>query len=212
MEDIIRIIKNRVSMKEVLAYYGQHPVGSSYRCFAHDDHRPSASIMKKGDKYHCFSCGWTGDVIDVVRFFERCDSKKAIKVLNENFHLGVLEELSVKDKRELKKMQEQRDKERKEREHWEKIRKDAENKLMYASQYWRLVNAKFHPTKSQIEKNTWTSMEEHIFYKSLKMVRLIDYLNDVVMRGYSEDEELYCIYGNDRKDIIKKIVEGEIKI
>jgi hypothetical protein len=42
------------------------------RCInpAHDDRRPSASVDYSANRYTCFSCGLSGDAIDLLRLVE----------------------------------------------------------------------------------------------------------------------------------------------
>lgn len=49
-------------------------------CPFHDDHNPSMSV--KGNLYHCFSCGASGDVIRFVMELENLNFKDAVRYLN----------------------------------------------------------------------------------------------------------------------------------
>lgn len=49
-------------MKQVLELFNVEHKGRQYRCPFHNDHTPSASV--KNEKFHCFACGWHGDIID----------------------------------------------------------------------------------------------------------------------------------------------------
>ena len=97
--NIIDDIRERVSMLDVLQLYGQYPVRgrNNYRCFAHQDNHPSAGLTKSGDKFHCFSCNYTGNIFDVVQHFEKCDLKTAMRILDYKFNLGLYRQLTHKD-------------------------------------------------------------------------------------------------------------------
>ncbi len=48
-------------------------------CINHDERRPSMSV--KNNKAHCFSCGWSGDSIDVYMKINGADFKTAVRSL-----------------------------------------------------------------------------------------------------------------------------------
>ena len=103
--NIIEEIKARVKMTDVLSLYGVHPFRGTniYKCIVHQpDKKPSANINKQNGKFHCFACGWTGDIFDIVKHFEGCDTKKAMQIVDERFGLSLWKELTPKEKRELK--------------------------------------------------------------------------------------------------------------
>jgi DNA primase len=50
-------------------------------CPFHEDHAPSLSVDAIPDRYHCFGCGASGDVIDFVARFHGLDFRQAVAVL-----------------------------------------------------------------------------------------------------------------------------------
>jgi len=50
-------------------------------CFLHKDATPSLKYYEKENKVHCFSCGFRGDVIDVVMKIRECSFIDAVKIL-----------------------------------------------------------------------------------------------------------------------------------
>lgn len=52
------------------------------RCPFHGDDTPSCRIGgRRGNSYHCFGCGATGDVIDFCMKIENCSFKDAVNIL-----------------------------------------------------------------------------------------------------------------------------------
>lgn len=83
-------IKDSISMKTVLAYYGiEVKKNTNIPCIAgtHADKKPS---MKVGNKNcFCFSCMANFTVIDVVMQFENVDAKEASRILNDRYQLNL---------------------------------------------------------------------------------------------------------------------------
>lgn len=50
-------------------------------CPLHNDKTPSLKYYEKENKVHCFSCGFQGDVIDVVMKIRECSFIDAVKIL-----------------------------------------------------------------------------------------------------------------------------------
>lgn len=55
--DILEEIKSRVTMRDVLSFYGIYPIRGNniYRCFVHNDKKPSANIIKGSEVFHCLA-------------------------------------------------------------------------------------------------------------------------------------------------------------
>ena len=108
-------------MRDVLEMYGVYPTRGTniYKCPFHNDSSPSANIIKGCEKFHCFPCGLTLDVIDFVQKKEGCGVKTAITLLDNKFKLGLYKQLSQKEKLELARLQKQREKEKQEKLFWE---------------------------------------------------------------------------------------------
>ncbi len=76
-----------VRKRDIVAYLEEfHEVyvnaGKRYpkvRCINpdHDDRKPSASVDTERDSYHCFTCGLSGDVLDLVQELDGVDFLEA---------------------------------------------------------------------------------------------------------------------------------------
>jgi hypothetical protein len=56
--------------------------GGKYNCLWHDDTNPSMHYYKKTNSVYCFSCGTSGDAIDIYRRLYNTDFKTAVKNLS----------------------------------------------------------------------------------------------------------------------------------
>ena len=84
--DLIKIIKERVRIEDVLEWYGDVTFcnnGWQFRCTKHtnEDSKPSGKIYLDQNTYHCFGCNQGGDVLDAVQHYEGLTLPAAIKKL-----------------------------------------------------------------------------------------------------------------------------------
>ena len=83
-------IKQRVSMIEILKYYGIETNGSNFcRCPFHHEKSASFKAYPGTRGFYCFGCHESGSVIDFVMRYFNLDFPKAIIKLNDDFHLGL---------------------------------------------------------------------------------------------------------------------------
>lgn len=208
---IIDDIIERVSMLDVLEKYGQYPVRgrNNYRCFAHDDRRPSAGLTKSGDKFHCFACGYTGNIFDVVQHFENCDLKTAMRILDDKFNLGLYRELSHKEKLELARQMKEREREKQEKLWWQEYERVVLADVVKELRFWEQVQKLTHITRGEYRRGEWQFAD--LFFESLKRQDWLNWLYDAVC-GFDHPECEYDYIYPDKKEILKMIREGEIEV
>ena len=80
---IFQTVKAAITTRQAAEFYGQSvaPNGMTL-CLFHDDHHPS---MKVDERYYCFACNETGDVIDYVARLFDLSNYEAAKKLQEDF-------------------------------------------------------------------------------------------------------------------------------
>lgn len=82
----VEAIKRAHPLLTVLERYGVVTYGAGARrtalCPFHDDHEPSLTIFLDSDRFHCFGCGATGDVIELVERLEGVGFLEAVRRLN----------------------------------------------------------------------------------------------------------------------------------
>ncbi len=88
--NIFSEIKSKISLVDVLNYYGIEVENNKARCPYHDDHRPSLSI--KGNRWKCWSCNLSGSVLDWVALYEGVDILTAAKILDCRYGFGLSSE------------------------------------------------------------------------------------------------------------------------
>ena len=210
---IIDIVKEKVSMLEVLEMYGRRPVRgrNNYLCFAHEDKHPSAGLTKDGKKFHCFSCNYTGNIFDVVQHFEQCDLKTAIKILDDKFSLGLCRELSSREKREIARKSEEREREKREKLWWEQYEQlvlaDIIKNLRLNEDAERILRIQ----KGQY-RGAWSNEYGDVYFYVLKQLRWLEWLYSAISGTLHEECEYDYIYPADKKEILKMIREGEIEV
>lgn len=212
--NILEIIKERVSMLDVLELYGQTPVrrfgGTNYKCFAHMDTRPSAGLTKEG-KFHCFSCGWTGNIFDVVQHFEQCDIKEAMKILDAKLHLGVYQELSESEKRKISRQIKEKEKERQEKLWWQEYEDVILADVVKELRRYEDLERIFRIEKGQY-RGAWSNECGDVYFYVLKQLRWLEWLYSAICGTLHEECEYDYIYPADKKEILKMIREGEIEV
>ena len=82
MKSIYTTVKEAVSTRQAAEYYGLKVSRSGMTCcIFHNDHNPS---MKVDERYYCFSCHATGDVIDfTARMFNLKPYQAAQKLVHD---------------------------------------------------------------------------------------------------------------------------------
>lgn len=212
--EIFEEIKNRVGMRDVLELYGIYPVRGNniYRCFAHDDKKPSANIVKGCEKFHCFSCNFTGDIFDVVQHFEKCDRKQAMRIIDTKFNLGVYRQLSHREKLELARKQKERERERAEKLAWEQYEKSVLKEIREWLWFWKQVQNDCHLTKRQYNNGTWEEDTANLFFFAIKQQEWLNWLYNAIC-GFDHPEcEFDYLYPTDKKQILEIIKKGEIEV
>ena len=88
MSDLFSGIKNALDMVEVVCfYYGQPNRSGFVKCPFHNEKTPSCKIYRQ--RFQCFGCGASGDVIDFVARLLNLSPMDAAKRLNADFRLGL---------------------------------------------------------------------------------------------------------------------------
>ena len=83
-------IKERLSTKEVISFYGVHINSRGFaRCPFHRERTASMKVYDGNRGYYCFGCGKSGDVISFVRDYFGLSFVDAIKKINDDFSLGL---------------------------------------------------------------------------------------------------------------------------
>lgn len=82
----VETIKREHPLLTVLDRYGITTWGSGARrtalCPFHDDRIPSLAVYLDSDRFHCFGCGATGDVIELVKRLEGVGFREAVRRLD----------------------------------------------------------------------------------------------------------------------------------
>ena len=114
MADFAQIIKERVSLDNILSKYGFETSRGKMCCPFHNEKTASFTVFKN-NTYYCFGCGASGDVIKFVQDYLKCDFKTATRQIDNDFGLLLFDKPTLTQKRkmdnhiaELKKAEEER--------------------------------------------------------------------------------------------------------
>ena len=85
-------IKSRCNIVDVVGRYVKlKRTGSNYMglCPFHNEKTPSFSVSEKGQFFHCFGCGESGDVISFIEKIENVDFKTALQKLADMYGINL---------------------------------------------------------------------------------------------------------------------------
>lgn len=210
--DIIKEIKSKVSMHDVLKIYGYKPVKgtSAYCCMYHEDTNPSVHIMKNGCKFHCFSCGITKDIFDFVQDQEKCNIRTAIRILDNKFELGICGNLTEQQKLEINQNQENIQKFRKEMQLWEEFKKETCIKILDKIKIWKQIEDDCCLTYTDFSNDDWQLAE--LYFYAIKQQEKLSCLYDILNGHFESDSNQVYFLGDNQENVLNKIAKGEIII
>ncbi|TCS05246.1 CHC2 zinc finger domain-containing protein [Rhizobium sp. BK418] len=88
-------LRRDVSLSETAAHYGCRLQGNGHEyqacCPFHAEKTPSFTIFRAQDgieRFHCFGCGASGDILDFVQQIKGVDLAEAIRILDGNSHIS----------------------------------------------------------------------------------------------------------------------------
>lgn len=86
--DCFRVVAETISARDAAVYYGVYVNNRGFaRCPWHEDKTPSLHFH--GNQFHCFSCNAGGDSISFVSRLFNLSAFDALKLINEDFRLGL---------------------------------------------------------------------------------------------------------------------------
>lgn len=90
IREAAQTIRDSISAQEIAARYGYQPNRGGYiPCPFHAEKTASLKLHKSG--WYCYGCGKGGSVIDFVMLHESYSFAQAVKAIDENLHLGLLD-------------------------------------------------------------------------------------------------------------------------
>lgn len=211
--DIFYEIKSRVKMKDLLESYSIRPFRGTniYRCVFHNDKHPSARITPDTDRFHCFVCNKAWDIFDFVQEYENCDIKTAIQILDARFDLGLLRELSHKQKLEIARQRRERELLKKQEEREKRLEKALCDYLLEEIEKNNELKAIGHLTRRDYKNGEFPF--DAIFFTAVKRELWLNWLYDVFSGAKRNNLVSFdFIYGNDKKILLNMIKNGDIEI
>lgn len=212
----IEIIKSNVKMADVLGAYWTKPNWAGrYKCVFHNGVDYNMGI--NDEKCHCFVCGATGDVLDVVQTIFNITLEKAISKLDFDFHLGLNTHLTAKGRRELAKMKREAEEKKRRRKYMRKFEKqclgEIAEKLKKADEF--ILEKAFKGDGGSEKMFAYADSPDFaLFKRAIDRKRWLEWLWNVITEDsqYMLDEDFVRCYGTDRVDILRKIYAKKILI
>lgn len=84
-----QVIRDSVSMEQILDIYGYRTRHGFMVCPFHGDTDASLKVYKGTGGWHCYGCGKGGSVIDFVMEHENCDFRTAVDAIDNALRLGL---------------------------------------------------------------------------------------------------------------------------
>ena len=134
--NVVQTIKDRLTMREVLEYYGYEPNKKGFICcMFHNEKTPSMKIFEKD--YHCFGCGEHGDTITFVQKLFNLSFQETLKKIDVDFGLNLCGTHSFD---ELRKSHYQQKKLEAKRERKKREKEQASNEYWVAFDEWKRLD------------------------------------------------------------------------
>ena len=194
MSELFRSVKAAVTARQTAERYGLKVDRFGMACCPfHDDRNPS---MKLDERYYCFSCGATGDAVDLTARLLELTPKDAALRLAADFGIGVSE---IKNKHKVLPAKTATAKNSKERQAGDWVNYAVRVLTDYL---WRLRDhEKKHAPKSMNEKE-W----HPLFCEALNRKNFIEYaLDELLAAGGSDHDELRRVFGKEVERVEKRL-------
>jgi|GEM_PF-972657 len=177
---IFETVKQRITMQDLVSHYGYSMNrGGFLRCPLHEDRTPSLKIYP--DHFHCFSCGKSGDVVELFRMETGLTPLSAARQLTADFGLSPDGGFSF-DRKLLEQIRKQKE------EQEEKKQADADIRRSY-----RILTDYLFLLKAWRETRKPKSPDEPmdpLFAESLRKTDKIENYCDVILNDDRETAEI----------------------
>lgn len=157
--DRIREIKSRVNLQTVVEDAGIHFTKGKACCPFHKE--KTASFSVKGNRYKCFACNESGDVIEFVCKYYNLSPLDAAKKLDADYSLNIFRELTKEDKKEIARVKAARNKEREEQELFEAVRDSIFEKKIKRYHMLKRIMETFSPERFGLNDIYTRAYNEH---------------------------------------------------
>lgn len=168
-ENVFEAVKQSVSTREAVAFYGIEVKQNGMACCPfHDDKNPS---MKVDQRFHCFGCGADGDVIDFTAKLFNLSPKEAAEKLAQDF--GLIYDSQAPPRRRYVRQKNEA----------QKFREDRQRCYRVLSDYYYLLK------KWEADRSPRTPEEEPHprFVEAIQKKTYVEYLLDLFL--YESEEE-----------------------
>lgn len=170
-ENKAQIVKDSISMNQVLSQYGYKPNRANFICCPfHKEKTPSMKIYKSG--FHCFGCGENGDVITFVQKLFNISFVDALKKIDIDFGLEMYGDKSFEELRKAHYLT---------RQHQAKIDREKADRDKADAEYWELFDEwkRLDENKGKYRPKSFEEEWHPLFVEALKNLKHQEYLLDM---------------------------------
>lgn len=128
LRDLADAVKQSVTAGQVAESIGAHPDSKGFcKCPIHGEKTGSMKVYPGNRGWYCFGCHQGGSVLDLVMLYYGVDLKEAVRMLNDEFSLGlpVDGEATREQEEEAKRRAAEREREKQRRAERERKRDEA---------------------------------------------------------------------------------------
>ena len=172
-ENVFEAVKQSVSTREAVAFYGIEVKRNGMACCPfHDDKNPS---MKVDQRFHCFGCGADGDVIDFTAKLFNLSPKEAAEKLAQDF--GLIYDSQAPPRRRYVRQKTEA----------QKFREDRQSCYRVLSDYYYLLK------KWEADRSPSTPEEEPHprFVEAIQKKAYVEYLLDLFLYESEEEQKVW---------------------
>lgn len=210
-------IKKVVNVYDIVNFYNLDVKGGFCKCPFHargNERTASMKIRTQSNTFHCYGCGWKGDVIEFVKAMEKCNFKTAMTFIDNIFRLGLDSRLTINKAKLLEYKIKQAQKKKQKKINAINFERIILNKIINKIKIYEEMQNFSVPATKFFDREMWSILRADMYFHATKKLWWLNWLYDTIA-GISNTFDM-CIfdsmYGNDKLEILRKIRKGEILI
>ena len=197
---IVEQIKEWVPLVTAIQRYTQlTPKRGKICCPLHGEKTASFTIYPESNTFYCFGCGAGGDVIDFVRRYFNLDFVGALRRIDTDFALGLMEKPSLSEYR--RQMQAAREREKRQREGRERAEQ-------IEARYWSAFDTvlEYEKTIERLRPASADDKPDPVFLRAIKNVEHARYVLECAeqeRRRWQNGDNRQTDRGNDSPAVVE---------
>lgn len=215
-------IKQTLTLKDIVEFYVGQPNNYTHRYKCPFNHDESKCNFEVKDRYwRCFSCGASGDEIELVRkLFDIQDYQDCLLKIAQDFGLKVAKEFDPEYEKRIREIKAKREKEKYEQELFDKNCREIYNRLIKRQNQLEEIIKRNQPYNPKKLENYMKTDCPDILMHAVKQYNINEAVVNIFL-GYDISDYDSAIYGYAvwadekaelKKRVVNDIVAGKIKM